>query len=140
MVYKSSLRHGHLSRSTLSKSTLMRSTLTRSIFPRSTHAYHNKCFASSLEEGPVSRSYMSSVPTLKHFVKKMTAISFSPLPFVRTTWLAVQQEAPQSLTWMSWCRTLTPHGCTGSSSVTNGTTSTSRGHAPTTMLMGGIRG
>ena len=25
----------------------------------------------------------------------MTAISFSPLPFVRTTWLAVQQEAPQ---------------------------------------------
>ena len=28
-------------------------------------------------------------------LKKVTAISFSPFPFVRTTWLAVQQESPQ---------------------------------------------
>ena len=38
---------------------------------------------------------MSSNPTLKHFVKKMAAISFCPLPFVRTPWLAVQKEAPR---------------------------------------------
>ena len=38
---------------------------------------------------------MSSDPTLKHFVKKMAAISFCPLPFVRTPWLAVQKEAPR---------------------------------------------
>ena len=38
---------------------------------------------------------MLSNPTLKHFVKKMAAISFCSLPFVRTTWLAVQQEALQ---------------------------------------------
>ena len=43
----------------------------------------------------LAQCYMSSDPTLKHFIKKVAAISFCPLPFVRTAWLAVQQEAPQ---------------------------------------------
>ena len=43
----------------------------------------------------LAQCYMSSDPTLKHFVKKMAAYSFCRLTFVRTAWLAVQQEAPQ---------------------------------------------
>ena len=43
----------------------------------------------------LAQCYISSDPTLKHFVKKMAAYSFCPLTFIRTTWLAVQQEAPQ---------------------------------------------
>ena len=37
----------------------------------------------------LAQSYMSSDLTLKHFIKKMAAISFCPLPFVRTARLAV---------------------------------------------------
>ena len=43
----------------------------------------------------LAQCYMLSDPTLKHFVKKMAAISFCQLPFVTTAWLAVQPEAPQ---------------------------------------------
>ena len=43
----------------------------------------------------LAQCYMSSDPTLKHFIKRMAAISFCPLRFVRITWLAVQQEAPR---------------------------------------------
>jgi len=43
----------------------------------------------------LAQCYMLSDPTLKHFVKKMAAINFCQLPFVTTTWLAVQLEALQ---------------------------------------------
>ena len=37
------------------------------------------------------------VITLKQFIRKMTAIAFCRLSFVRPAWLAIQQEAPQIL-------------------------------------------
>ena len=92
---------------------------------------------------------MLSNPTLKHFVEKMAAISFCSLPFVRTAWLAVQQKAPQiphmdelvsyfDSTWINEQFKALPISVWNF--VTERTTSTSKGHAPTAMLKSGIEG
>ena len=45
----------------------------------------------------LAEEYKSSNQQLKRFVQKMASVAFCPPTFVRTAWLAVQQEAPNVL-------------------------------------------